>query len=264
MAIPRTLLLLLPALALAACRPSYSPDDYATAAVQQMNRVEQAVIIGRRQVTVTAEGNTGAATGGAAGGILGSQAPGGNMAGAIGAVGGALVGGLFGAATERVAGNTTAYEYIVRKPNGDLLSVTQRDEIALAIGERVLVIAGAQARIVPDYTQPVPEEGSGTPTPATLPAAIPSAATAPGPSAATAPGPASVAQPDQVPAQLNQGPQQPDQGPVQPNQGPALPEDEAPSPARLAPPPGTPAPVEAAPGTEPLLAPSAAPPAATP
>jgi outer membrane lipoprotein SlyB len=172
-------------LALAACRPSYSPDDYATRAVQQMNRVEQAVIIGQRRVTVTADGNTGAATGGAAGGIVGSQAGGGNMTGAIGAVGGALVGGLFGAATERVAGNTTAVEYIVRKTDGDLLSVTQRDEIPLAIGERVLVIAGAQARIVPDYTQALPEPaaaaGPAAPVEAAPAPAVPQASEPPQP-----------------------------------------------------------------------------------
>ncbi|MGK7863848.1 hypothetical protein [Falsiroseomonas sp. E2-1-a4] len=229
MAPPRILpLLLLPVLALAACRPSYSPDDYATAAVQQMNRVEQAVIIGRRQVTVTADGNTGAATGGAAGGIMGSQAPGGNMAGAIGAVGGALVGGLFGAATERVAGSTTAVEYIVRKTNGELLSVTQRDEVALVIGERVLVIAGAQARIVPDYTQPVPDEADRSATPTTLPPSVPQAAPAPPP-----PPVPQAAEPPAPPA---------------------------PRPMGEAPPPGSPAPAEAAPEAEPL----AAPPATTP
>ncbi|WP_372621361.1 hypothetical protein [Falsiroseomonas sp.] len=166
-------LLLLP-LALAACGPRYSPDAYATAAVQQMNRVEQGVIIGRRLVTVQAGGETGAATGGAAGGIIGSQAPGGNMSGAIGAVGGALVGSLFGTAAERVAGSTTAFEYIVRKADGQLVSVTQRDETALDIGERVLVIAGNQARIVPDYTAP-PEP----PAPAAPPA--PSLAVPPAP-----------------------------------------------------------------------------------
>jgi outer membrane lipoprotein SlyB len=154
-------------LALAACGPRYSPDAYATAAVQQMNRVEQGMVIGRRAVTVQANGGTGAATGGAAGGIIGAQAPGGNMAGAIGAVGGALVGGLFGTAAERVAGDTTATEYIVRKANGELVSVTQRDATPLEIGARVLVIAGNQARIVPDYT--APEE----PVPAAAPPAPP-------------------------------------------------------------------------------------------
>ena len=62
------LLPLLPVLALGAalgaCRPAYSPDDYNTRAVQQLNRVEQGVIVGVRRVTVTADGNTGAATGG--------------------------------------------------------------------------------------------------------------------------------------------------------------------------------------------------------
>jgi outer membrane lipoprotein SlyB len=168
----RAVLILAPLIGLAACGPRFSPDAYATRAVQQMNRVEQGVVIGRREVAVQMEGTTGAATGGAAGGIIGSQAPGGNMAGAIGAVGGALVGGLFGTAAERVVGDTRAYEYIVRKTNGDLVSVTQRDETPLEVGLRVLVIAGNQARIVPDYTLP------GEAPPTALPAE-PAAAAAP-------------------------------------------------------------------------------------
>lgn len=155
-------ILLLP-LALSACGPRFSPDAYATRAVQQMNRVEQGVVIGRRPVTVQAEGAVGAATGGAAGGIIGSQLPGSDVARAVGGVGGALVGGLFGVATERVTGDTTAFEYIVRKTNGDLVSVTQRDATPLEVGLRVLVIAGAQARIVPDYTTPVPDGATAAP-----------------------------------------------------------------------------------------------------
>ena len=161
----RAALFLLP-LALAACGPRFSPDAYNTRAVQQANKVEQGVVIGRRAVAVQMEGTTGAATGGAAGGIVGSQVPGGNMASAIGAVGGALVGGLFGTAAERVAGDTTAIEYIVRKTNGELVSVTQRDERPLEVGLRVLVIAGNQARIVADYTRP------GEPAPTSLPAEV--------------------------------------------------------------------------------------------
>lgn len=196
------LLPLLPVLALgtalAACRPAYSPDDYNTRAVQQLNRVEQGVIIGVRRVTVTADGTTGAATGGAAGGILGSQVPGGNMAGAIGAVGGALVGGLLGTATERVAGDTTAYEYIVRKENGELYTVTQREETALAIGQRVLMIGGTQARIVPDYTAPGSAPAAG---PSAAPGAVPDATPA-APAAASAPTPAAepAAPPEAAPA----------------------------------------------------------------
>ena len=172
--------LLLP-LALLACGPRYSPDAYATRAVQQANRADIGTVIGRRSVAVQADGATGAATGAAAGGIVGAQTPGGNMIGAIGAVGGALVGGLFGSAAERVAGDTTAHEYIVRKENNELVSVTQRDRTPIEVGTRVLVIAGNQARIVPDYTTPT---AAATPAPAP---AQPPAETAPASATPAAP-----------------------------------------------------------------------------
>ncbi len=145
--------LLVFALALAACGPRYSPDSYATRAVQQANKVEQATVVGRRQVKVSAEGSAGAATGAAAGGVLGAQAPGAGIVSALGGVGGALVGGLVGTAAEHTVVDTRAYEYVVRTAaKGELLSVTQRDTTPLAIGQNVLLISGNQARIVPDYT----------------------------------------------------------------------------------------------------------------
>ena len=140
------------ALALAACGPRYSPNTYATRAVQQANKVEQGTVIGRRLVRVSAEGAAGAATGAAAGGVLGAQAPGAGIVSALGGVGGALVGGLVGTAAEHTVVDTRAYEYVVRTAKGDLLSVTQADTTPLAIGQNVLLIAGNQARIVPDYT----------------------------------------------------------------------------------------------------------------
>jgi outer membrane lipoprotein SlyB len=146
LAISTTLLLIL-----AGCGPDYSPDTYSSNAVQQANKVEQGVVVGVRDVAVTAAGTTGAVTGGAAGGIAGSQVGTGPVS-AFAALGGTLVGGLTGAAVEHAAGDTNAYEYIVRKGNGDLVSVTQKDKVPLALGQKVLVIAGNQARVVPDYT----------------------------------------------------------------------------------------------------------------
>jgi outer membrane lipoprotein SlyB len=162
------------------CGPDYSPNTYATNAVQQANKVDQGVIVGVREVGVSASGTAGAAVGGAAGGIAGAQA-GGGATSAFGALGGALVGGIAGSAAEHVVGDTRAFEYIVRKPNGDLLSVTQKDAEPLAVGQKVLVIAGNQARVVPDYTVPVQE-------PAKQAAAAPHDAPT-----ATAPPPAPVA-----------------------------------------------------------------------
>ena len=141
---------------LAGCGQSYSPNTYASNAAQQANKVEQGIIVGVRPVVVTAQGTAGALTGGAAGGIAGSQLGAGGPTSAFGALGGTVLGGLAGVAVERAGGDTKAFEYIVRKANKELVSVTQQNESPLAVGQKVLVIAGTQARIVPDYT--VPEE----------------------------------------------------------------------------------------------------------
>ncbi len=142
------------AAALSGCGPNYSPDTYSSNAVQQANKVDQGVIVGVRRVDISAQTGIGAATGAAAGGIAGSQASDG-VGSAIGALGGAVVGGIIGNSVDHKINDTFGYEYIVRKPNKDLLSVTQKDEVPLAIGQHVLLIAGAQARIVADYTVPV-------------------------------------------------------------------------------------------------------------
>ena len=160
------LLCLLP---LAACGPDYSPNTYSNAAVQQAAKVDQGVVVGARRVGVTSSGATGAMAGGAAGAALGAAAPTpGRVSTTLGAIGGSLIGGLVGAGAEKAVGETTAFEYIVRKPSGELISVTQKDDEQLAIGTRVLVIAGSQARIVPDYTVP-----PDSPAPASVPVPVP-------------------------------------------------------------------------------------------
>lgn len=194
---------LLVAAALAGCGPDYSPNTYATSAVQQANKVDQGVIVGVRDVAVSASGTTGAVTGAAAGGIAASQVPGSSVTQAFSALGGSLVGGLVGTAAEHATADTKAYEYIVRKPNGDLLSVTQKDEVPLQIGQKVLLIGGNQARIVPDYT-------IATDQPKTDKSAAPTeTAPKPGPIAETPlPAPASAASdgapaPDSVPVPVS-------------------------------------------------------------
>ena len=96
---------------LAGCGPDYSPNTYASSAVQQANKVDQGVIVGVREVGVSASGTTGAMVGGTAGGIGGAQA-GSGATSAFGALGGALVGGIAGSAAEHVVGDTRAFEYI--------------------------------------------------------------------------------------------------------------------------------------------------------
>lgn len=135
-----------------ACSPSYSPNVYSGAAVQQADKVESGTVIGFRQVEIQSDGTVGAVAGGAAGGVLGAQAGEGDLTHALGAVGGALAGGVVGTAVEHTTGDTTGWEYIVRESKGDLISVTQRQDKPLIVGQKVLVIYGKQARIIPDYT----------------------------------------------------------------------------------------------------------------
>ena len=163
---------------LAGCGQRYSPDVYATNAAQQASKVEPGVIVGVRRVKITAAGSTGAATGAAAGGIAGSQA-GIGPTGALTTLGGTLLGGLAGVAAEHGVSDTEAFEYVVRKPNGEMVSVTQKDEKPMRVGQKVLVISGAQqARIVQDYTVPPEPPAKLAPAvaqPATPPAASPDA-----------------------------------------------------------------------------------------
>lgn len=187
--------------ALTGCSPDYSPNTYASNAVQQANKVESAVVVGFRQVKISANGTVGAVSGGAAGGLLGAQAEPSGIVSALGTVGGTVVGGLVGTTVEHVAGDTTGWEYIVRKSNGDMLSVTQREEKPIPLGQKVLVITGNQARIVPDYSvaadpppAPAKEKTGEKETPATPPTPVAASTAAP----ATAP--SNAASPSSAPA----------------------------------------------------------------
>jgi outer membrane lipoprotein SlyB len=148
----RQISLVVALLSVAKCSPDISPDTYSLGAVQQAAKVDRGIIIGLRQIDVSASPDAATATGAAAGGIAGSQAPGGGVGAAMGALGGTVIGGIVGTAAGHAAADTTAYEYVVRETKGDLVSVTQKDAKPLPIGQKVLVIAGKQARIVPDYT----------------------------------------------------------------------------------------------------------------
>ncbi len=142
------LVLTLMAVVLAGCTSPYSPNIYASNAVQLANKVEAGTVIGYRQVAITANGTIGTVTGGAAGGVLGAE----YANSALLAVGATAVGSILGNALDHAAGDTTGWEYIIRKPNGDMLSVTQREQTPLALAQKVLVILGPQARVVPDYS----------------------------------------------------------------------------------------------------------------
>lgn len=192
---------------LAGCAQSYKGDTYAASAVQQANKVDRAAIVGFRQVRISANGTVGAVTGGAVGGILGSQSERVGINSALGTIGGTALGGIIGTTIEHVTGDATGWEYIIQKKNGDLLSVTQQDDVPIAIGQKVLLIAGSQARIVADYSVEPPP----APPPAPAPAPAPTSATTDSPPPETAPAAPAAAKPSvteqPAPADATAGPQ---------------------------------------------------------
>ena len=175
--------------ALPGCAPSYSPDTYATNATQQANKVDQGVIVGVRPVKISVDATLGSATGAAAGGIAGSQIGGGGPVTALSALSGTVAGGVVGNVVSHAAGDTDGFEYIVKKTNGDMLSVTQKDVTALGIGAHVLIIEGPQARVVADYTVPlaVPpqQQAEASKTAPPVPPSSPATAPTPSPGAIT-------------------------------------------------------------------------------
>ena len=119
---------------LAGCSADYTPDTYATRAVQQANKVEQGTVAGVRPIGIRADGTTGATAGAAAGGIAGSTVGQGSTAGAFGAIGGGLIGGLLGSAAERA---TAGAPTVIGLPAAGQVVSTAIGGLASAAHERL-------------------------------------------------------------------------------------------------------------------------------
>jgi outer membrane lipoprotein SlyB len=119
------------ALCLLGCgsNPASGPQ---AANAQQANRTDQGIIVGVRSASIAAA-------------QIGTDPN-----SAFSALRGSLGYGATTAVAASPAPDAGAYEYIVRKANAELVSVTQRDTVPLVLAQHVLVISGSQARVVPD------------------------------------------------------------------------------------------------------------------
>ena len=139
-------------LLMAGCANKYSPDVYGPGGMQQANKVDRAVVQSVREVDVNDPAlGLGTAAGAAAGGIAGAQI-GKGSGNALATLGGVLIGGAAGYLIDQKANETKAFEYILEKPNGDLMTLAQKQDQSLQVGTHVLILYGVQARIVPDNT----------------------------------------------------------------------------------------------------------------
>ena len=144
------ILLVMPlALALNACTSRIGANDYATSSTGEVNRAVRGTVVSVRQVTVQSNNNAGTLIGAAAGGVAGSTIGGGDTAHILGAIGGAVLGGMAGDATQGVLSKQGGYEYVIQLENGSLITVTQGTDVLLTPGQKVLVLYGKQARVIP-------------------------------------------------------------------------------------------------------------------
>lgn len=137
---------------IAACTSDISSSHYSTSSVGTVSQTMAGTVVSVRPITVSSEdNNAGTLVGGALGGVAGSQIGGGSTAHILGAIGGAVAGGIAGNAAQRGLSSQGGFEYVVRLDNGNMVTVTQGNDILLNPGQRCYVSLGNPARVMPAY-----------------------------------------------------------------------------------------------------------------
>lgn len=146
--------------ALTGCAPSLGGSDYAIAGVGEAAKTLPGVIVSARPVLLNsgkrsgddAEVNAGGVIGAGAGALAGSQVGGGRGRYVTGALG-ALAGGFAGQMVEKNLKTQKGMEYQVRLDRGDIITLAQGAEPAMAPGQRVYVVMSNRdrSRIVPAH-----------------------------------------------------------------------------------------------------------------
>lgn len=138
-------------LIISACADNIGANHYNTSSANTVNRSATGRIISVRMVTVSdgSDGQFGKTAGAVAGGAAGSMIGGNTAVNVIGAVGGAVIGGIAGDAAQNQLSKQTGFEYVVQLDGGGVVTVVQGADIMMQTGQRVIVLYGRQARVIP-------------------------------------------------------------------------------------------------------------------
>ena len=138
-------------IAVTGCASNQGAREYKASEVGQISRVEEAVIVSSEPVTIEGrEGYLGAVTGAVIGGIAGSQIGGDDASKTVGGVGGAVGGGVIGREIEKAATRKPGFRYTVKLlDDGELITIVQGGDVAMANGTPVYVQYGERARVIP-------------------------------------------------------------------------------------------------------------------
>jgi outer membrane lipoprotein SlyB len=135
---------------LAACTSNIAPTSYSVGSVGQVNRTVAARVISVRPVEINGTSGAGGTAGGALGATAGSGIGHGDRSHVAGAIAGAVIGAVAGAALEQNATRQSGFEYVVQTENDNLMTIVQGANPTFAVNDKVLVLYGAPARLIPD------------------------------------------------------------------------------------------------------------------
>ena len=129
-------------------------NTYSPQALGSIGGADKGVVVNVRLVNVEGTTKTGTVLGGITGAAIGNDLGGGHNDAikVLSTAGGAIVGGIAGAGTEEMITRTTAYEYIVEMDSGVTKTIVQRDDEPIHHGDRVILLSGPDAKIIPDPT----------------------------------------------------------------------------------------------------------------
>lgn len=144
-----SLLALLPLLFGVACTSNIGANQYSTSSTGKVSQAQRCTVVSVRAVTVQSDNNAGMMVGGAAGGVAGTLLGGNDATKILGAIGGAVVGGLAGDVTQDVLSKQGGYEYVVETQSGNIMTVTQGNDVLMTPGEKCLLLYGNKARVIP-------------------------------------------------------------------------------------------------------------------
>lgn len=134
---------------LAGCADDIGANQYETSSVGEVNRALKGTVLSVRAIQVRDEGTAGtvigAVAGGAAGTLLGSNDATRIAGGAVGAAAGAIA----GKQAQKMVSSQGGYEYVIELDNGNVVNVSQGNDIMLNVGQRCVVLYGKRARVIP-------------------------------------------------------------------------------------------------------------------
>lgn len=134
------------------CASNGAGNTYNVGELNRESTIEHGVIMAMREVKISGRDNgIGSVAGAGIGGTLGSYLGNDKRTNIVGGIVGAVAGGLAGHAVEGAVDADKATEFLIRKTNGEEVSIVQKNVDKLRLGDHVRIVrTGRVVRVVLD------------------------------------------------------------------------------------------------------------------